>query len=131
LILSTAAAIVGEPYASTIASLSIQLYKTAHAYAFERGLILADTKFEFGLDPETNEVVLVDEVLTPDSSRFWLKDKYVVGQGQENFDKQVLRDWLVKEGLKGRSGVQIPEDIVKQTAEKYQEAFERITSSEP
>lgn len=122
-----AAAIVGEPYASKIASLAVQLYKTAHAYAYERGLIIADTKFEFGLDPDTDEVVLVDEVLTPDSSRFWPRDKYVVGQGQESFDKQYLRDWLVREGLKGKEGVRMTEEVVQKTAEKYREAWERIT----
>jgi phosphoribosylaminoimidazole-succinocarboxamide synthase len=130
LILSAAASIVGEPYASTISSLSIKLYQTAHAYALEHGLILADTKFEFGLDPETNEVVLIDEVLTPDSSRFWSKDKYIVGQSQESFDKQFLRDWLAKEALKGKPGVRMPEEIVKETAERYQEAWKRITGSE-
>ncbi|KAL2012611.1 hypothetical protein VTN00DRAFT_136 [Thermoascus crustaceus] len=123
-----AAALVGEPYASQIASLSLQLYKTAHAYALERGVIIADTKFEFGLDTETNEVVLADEILTPDSSRFWPKDKYEVGRGQESFDKQFLRDWLVKEGLKGKEGVRMTEEVVSSTASKYQEAYDRIAS---
>jgi len=123
-----AAAIVGEPYASTIASLSVQLYKIAHAYSLERNLIIADTKFEFGLDEETNEVILADEVLTPDSSRFWPKEKYVVGQAQESLDKQVLRDWLVERGLEGKEGLQMPDDIIQNTGERYQEAFKRITS---
>jgi len=122
-----AAALVGEPYASTIASLSLQLYKVAHDYALARGVIIADTKFEFGLDPETNEVVLADEILTPDSSRFWPKDKYEVGRAQESFDKQFLRDWLVKEGLKGKEGVRMSEEVVSSTAQKYQEAYDRIT----
>ncbi|KAL1961513.1 hypothetical protein VTN77DRAFT_1654 [Rasamsonia byssochlamydoides] len=124
---SQAAAIIGEPYASKIASLAILLYKTAHAYAYERGLIIADTKFEFGLDPETDEIVLVDEVLTPDSSRFWPRDTYEVGKSQESFDKQFLRDWLVREGLKGKEGVRMSEEVVQKTAEKYREAWERIT----
>ena len=119
--------IIGEPYASTIASLSIQLYRTAHAYALERGVIIADTKFEFGLDPETNEVVLADEVLTPDSSRFWPKDKYEVGRGQQSFDKQFLRDWLVREGLNGKEGVRMSEEVAQKTSEKYKEAWEKIT----
>ncbi|KAL1972261.1 hypothetical protein VTN31DRAFT_7480 [Thermomyces dupontii] len=122
-----AAAIVGEPYASKIASLALTLYKAAHDYAYERGLIIADTKFEFGLDPETDEVVLVDEVLTPDSSRFWPRDSYAVGKSQESFDKQYLRDWLTREGLKGKEGVVMPDEVVRKTADKYQEAWERIT----
>jgi phosphoribosylaminoimidazole-succinocarboxamide synthase len=122
----TAAAILGE-HAGTVASLAIQLYKTAHAYALERGVIIADTKFEFGVDEETNEVVLADEVLTPDSSRYWPKDSYAIGRGQSSFDKQFLRDWLVQEGLKGKEGVRMPEDIALKTAEKYKEAWEKIT----
>ncbi|KAF4172652.1 hypothetical protein CNMCM8694_002215 [Aspergillus lentulus] len=123
-----AAAILGE-HASTVASLAVQLYKAAHAYALSRGVIIADTKFEFGVDEETNEVVLADEVLTPDSSRFWPKDDYEVGRGQQSFDKQFLRDWLVKEGLKGKEGVRMTEEVVQKTAEKYKEAWERITGS--
>jgi phosphoribosylaminoimidazole-succinocarboxamide synthase len=69
----------------------------------------------------------VDEVLTPDSSRFWPKDKYVVGQGQESFDKQYLRDWLTREGLKGKEGVRMTEEVAQETAKKYREAWERIT----
>ncbi|GIK01073.1 bifunctional purine biosynthetic protein ade1 [Aspergillus viridinutans] len=121
-----AAAILGE-HASTVASLAVQLYKAAHAYALSRGVIIADTKFEFGVDEETNEVVLADEVLTPDSSRFWPKDDYEVGRGQQSFDKQFLRDWLVTEGLKGKEGVRMTEEVVQKTAEKYKEAWERIT----
>ncbi|RHZ57628.1 phosphoribosylaminoimidazolesuccinocarboxamide synthase [Aspergillus thermomutatus] len=121
-----AAAILGE-HASTVSSLALQLYKAAHAYALSRGVIIADTKFEFGVDEETNEVVLADEVLTPDSSRFWPKDDYEVGRGQQSFDKQFLRDWLVKEGLKGKEGVRMTEEVVQKTAEKYKEAWERIT----
>ncbi|KKK21797.1 hypothetical protein AOCH_006273, partial [Aspergillus ochraceoroseus] len=121
------AKIVGEPYASTVAALSVQLYKTAHAYALTRGVIIADTKFEFGVDEETNEVVLADEVLTPDSSRFWPQDSYEVGRGQQSFDKQFLRDWLVKEGLKGKEGVRMTDEIAQKTSEKYKEAWERIT----
>lgn len=123
----TAVEIVGEPYASTIAELAVKLYKTAHTYALTRGVIIADTKFEFGVDEETNEVVLADEVLTPDSSRFWPKDSYEVGRGQQSFDKQFLRDWLVKEGLKGKPGVRMSDEIAQKTSEKYREAWERIT----
>ncbi|KZF25134.1 phosphoribosyl-aminoimidazole-succinocarboxamide synthase [Xylona heveae TC161] len=121
-----AAAIVGEKYAKRIEELALKLYKTAKSYAKERGIIIADTKFEFGLDPATDEIVLVDEVLTPDSSRFWPAASYAIGQGQDSFDKQFLRDWLTNSGLKGKEGVSMPEEIAKQTAEKYQEAFERL-----
>jgi len=121
-----AAAILGE-YASTVEALAVQLYKVAHEYALKRGVIIADTKFEFGVDEETNEVVLADEVLTPDSSRFWPKDSYAVGRGQSSFDKQFLRDWLVAEGLKGKDGVRMTEEIQQKTAEKYKEAWEKIT----
>lgn len=122
-----AAEIVGAEHAPKIAELALALYKTAHAYAYARGLIIADTKFEFGLDTETNEIVLVDEVLTPDSSRFWPKDRYVVGQAQESFDKQYLRDWLTSQGLKGKEGVKMTEEVALKTAEKYREAWEIIT----
>jgi len=122
-----AAAIVGQKYADKIEKLALSLYTTARDYAAERGIIIADTKFEFGLDEETDEVVLVDEVLTPDSSRFWPADKYEVGKEQESFDKQYLRNWLVKEGLKGKQGVSMPDEVVAETAKKYREAFEKLT----
>ncbi|TGO91935.1 hypothetical protein BPOR_0014g00080 [Botrytis porri] len=124
---SEAAKIVGEKYAQRIEDLAIKLYTTARDYAAERGIIIADTKFEFGLDEETDEVVLVDEVLTPDSSRFWPASKYEVGKEQESYDKQFLRSWLTAEGLKGKQGVAMPDDIKSQTAEKYREAFEKLT----
>lgn len=107
------------------------MYKAAHAYALDRGVIIADTKFEFGVDEETNEVVLADEVLTPDSSRFWPKDSYEIGRGQSSFDKQYLRDWLVQEGLKGKNGVSMSEDVARKTAEKYKEAEMRRIASLP
>jgi phosphoribosylaminoimidazole-succinocarboxamide synthase len=98
----------------------------AREYAEERGIIIADTKFEFGLD-EAGEIVLVDEVLTPDSSRFWPADKYAIGRGQASYDKQFLRDWLTSSFLKGVDGVAMPEEIAAETASKYREAFEKIT----
>lgn len=122
-----AAEIVGEKYAQKIEDLAIKLYTAAREYAAERGIIIADTKFEFGLDEETDEIVLVDEVLTPDSSRFWPADKYEIGKEQQSYDKQYLRDWLTGEGLKGKQGVKMPEEVVKNTAEKYREAFEQLT----
>lgn len=124
---SKAAEIVGAQYADRIEKLAIDLYTAARNYASERGIIIADTKFEFGLDEETDEIVLVDEVLTPDSSRFWPKDKYEVGRDQDSFDKQYLRNWLTRESLKGKQGVKMPEDVVKETRVKYVEAFEKLT----
>lgn len=122
-----AVGIVGEQYAKRIEDLALQLYSTARDYALERGIIIADTKFEFGLDAETDEVVLVDEVLTPDSSRFWPVEGYQVGKTQDSFDKQYLRNWLINEDLKGKDGVEMSEEVVKNTAAKYTEAFEKLT----
>jgi phosphoribosylaminoimidazole-succinocarboxamide synthase len=118
---------VGVKYAKKIESMALDLYNRARDFAKERGIIIADTKFEFGLDETTDEVVLVDEVLTPDSSRFWPLESYKVGQSQDSFDKQYLRDWLTKEGLKAKEGVEMPEKIARRTSEKYQEAFEMLT----
>ncbi|KAK0121527.1 Bifunctional purine biosynthetic protein ade1 [Cadophora gregata] len=122
-----AAEIVGEKYAKRIEELALKLYTAARDYAISRGIIIADTKFEFGLDEETDEIVLVDEVLTPDSSRFWPADKYEIGREQDSYDKQYLRDWLTSNGLKGKQDVAMPEDVVAKTAEKYREAFEKLT----
>ncbi|KAI5259380.1 phosphoribosylaminoimidazole-succinocarboxamidesynthase [Aureobasidium subglaciale] len=119
--------IVGEKYAKKIEELSLKVYQIARDYAAERGIIIADTKFEFGLDVDTDEIILVDEVLTPDSSRFWPADKYELGKSQDSFDKQYLRDWLTKEGLKGKDGVEMTDAVVKETAKKYREAFEMLT----
>lgn len=119
-----AAELVGHNYAGRIENLALSLYKAGSQYAAERGIIIADTKFEFGLDEETDEVVLVDEVLTPDSSRFWEKSKWSVGKSQDSFDKQGLRNWLTKEGLKGREAVEMPEEVVQNTWERYRQAYE-------
>jgi len=122
-----AAEIVGPKYAKRIEELALQIYKVANEYAKEKGIIIADTKFEFGLDVDTDEVVLVDEVLTPDSSRFWSKETYKIGQGQDSFDKQYLRDWLTRNGLKGKEGVTMPEEVVEATSSKYKEVFQILT----
>jgi len=116
----------GEKYAKKIEDLALSLYTAARDYAKVRGIIIADTKFEFGVDEE-GEVVLVDEVLTPDSSRFWKADRYEVGQEQESFDKQYLRDWLTETGKKGKEGVDMDEHVVEETARKYREAYEWLT----
>ena len=122
---------VGADLASQVASLSLELYTAAAAHALTVGIILADTKFEFGLDESTSppSIVLADEVLTPDSSRFWSADTYVdnIGRAQPSYDKQYLRDWLTAQGKKGVEGVEMPEEVVRKTGEKYQEVFERIT----
>lgn len=116
--------------AKEIETLAIKLYTKARDYAKGKGIIIADTKFEFGYiknDDGSKTLVLVDEVLTPDSSRFWRADTYKIGQGQDSYDKQFLRDWLTENNLKGREGIVIPENIVEKTREKYIEAYEAIT----
>ncbi len=119
--------IVGASYAERIEELALSLYKHAAAYAYERGIIIADTKFEFGLDKETDDVVLIDEVLTPDSSRFWPVDLYKIGESPPSFDKQHLRDWLTSQGLKGKEGVEMSDEVIAKTENMYKEAFERLT----
>ncbi|KAI1199855.1 SAICAR synthase-like protein [Nemania serpens] len=119
--------IVGDKYAEKIENLALSIYKAAHAYALERGIIVADTKFEFGLDEERDEIVLIDEVLTPDSSRFWPAADYAPGRDQKSFDKQYLRDWLTSQGLKGKENVSMTEDVQAQTSAKYLDAFQRLT----
>ncbi|KAI4244109.1 MAG: hypothetical protein L6R40_003093 [Gallowayella cf. fulva] len=121
-----AAEIVGPKYADRIKELSLSIYKIAAAYALERGIIIVDTKFEFGLDTSTDDVVLADEILTPESSRFWPVENYEVGQDSAGLDKQFLRDWLGENGLAGEEGVVLPEEVVKATEAKYREAFARL-----
>ncbi|KAF2440568.1 SAICAR synthetase [Karstenula rhodostoma CBS 690.94] len=124
------ALISDEKVAADVERLSLEIYLVAAARAEEVGIILADTKFEFGLDRANgNAVVLVDEVLTPDSSRFWPRNTWEahLGKAQPSFDKQFLRDWLTSNGLKGKEGVTVPADIVEQTAQKYKEACEMLT----
>lgn len=125
------ATIIGQEHASQLEKLSLQIYEVASDYAFSRGIVLADTKFEFGLDETTSppSVVLIDEVLTPDSSRFWSAAKYEVGKSQESFDKQSLRDWLVNEGLKGKHGVELRQEVVMNTSERYREAYRILTGN--
>ena len=104
------------------------LYKRCYDYAYERGIIIADTKFEFGLD-ENGELVVGDEVLTPDSSRFWSRDAYTVGTSPESFDKQYVRDWLTENGLDGKTPPpELPEEVVQRTREKYLECQERLVT---
>ncbi|KAL6352885.1 hypothetical protein LRP88_13359 [Fusarium phalaenopsidis] len=112
--------------ADRVKELSLKIYEEASKYAEERGIILADTKFEFAKDAEGN-IYLVDEVLTPDSSRFWPAAGYMPGRDQDSFDKQFIRNWLIKEGLKGKDGVSLPEEIVQATSDRYREAFLMLT----
>lgn len=118
--------LVGEELCHKIDVKARQLYDKCAEYAKSRGIIIADTKFEFGLD-SNNELVLVDEVLTPDSSRFWNLSNYEIGKGQDSYDKQFLRNWLTSNKLAGVENVTIPEDIVEKTRAKYIEAYEAIT----
>ena len=118
--------IVGSDLARQARDLSLMIYKAGRDYARQRGIIIADTKFEFGLFE--GKLILIDEVLTPDSSRFWPADQYVPGQGQPSFDKQFVRDYL--ETLtwdKTPPGPTLPDDVVNKTSAKYLEAYERLT----
>ena len=118
--------IVGEPFATQARDLSLKIYRAGRDYARERGIIIADTKFEFGVFE--GKLILIDEVLTPDSSRFWPADQYAPGRGQPSFDKQFVRDYL--ETLtwdKTPPGPQLPADVVAKTSAKYLEACERLT----
>lgn len=121
---------VGKELANQIKDVSLKLYKMAAIHADKNGIIIADTKFEFGLDQEDN-LVLMDEILTPDSSRFWNKQKYQVGTSPESYDKQFIRDYLeTLDWNKKEPGPKIPEQIINATAKKYQEAFLLITGVE-
>ena len=113
----------GEEYAAKLRDYTIALYKKCAEYALSRGIIIADTKFEFGLD-ENGKVVLGDEMLTPDSSRFWPLEGYKPGQGQPSFDKQYVRDWLK---ANPDNDFLLPEEVVTKTVDKYKEAYELLT----
>jgi phosphoribosylaminoimidazole-succinocarboxamide synthase len=121
---------VGTEIASTLQSMSLEVYRIAAQHAAGRGLILADTKFEWGFDDRTGEVLLVDEVLTPDSSRFWSHQSYRPGGPQPSFDKQFVRDWLETTSWdKSSPPPRLPEQVVEKTRVKYIEAFELLTGS--
>ncbi|KAI9026898.1 hypothetical protein DFJ74DRAFT_662406 [Hyaloraphidium curvatum] len=125
-----AARIVGQERATSMESAALKIYKAARDHAIQRGIIIADTKFEFGVNAD-GDLVLADEVLTPDSSRFWPEEKYKAGRSQESFDKQYLRDYLEKIGFDKKNGIALPDDVVSQTRAKYIEAFVRLTGREP
>lgn len=116
----------GSLYAAEIRELTLKLYEKCSEYALSRGIIIADTKFEFGLD-ENGKVVLGDEMITPDSSRLWPLDTYAPGGPEFSFDKQYVRDWL-KENPD--SGYVLPEDVIEKTSEKYREAYKLLTGKD-
>ena len=122
--------LVGRDLAQRVAGLAIALYRRGAEIAEPAGVILADTKFEFGTDPSTGELILIDEVLTPDSSRFWEAADYGPGRAQASFDKQYVRNWLeTQEWDKTPPGPELPPDVVAGTRARYVEAFERITGA--
>jgi len=121
--------LIGEKLANHVREVSIQIYERAVAYALERGIIIADTKFEFGLDDE-GRLHIIDEVLTPDSSRFWPVDGYKVGISPPSFDKQFVRDYLdTLDWDKTAPGPELPADVLEQTGDKYREALTRMTGA--
>lgn len=121
--------LIGEDLAVQLRDKSIEIYSMCAEYARTNGIIIADTKFEFGVD-ENGILVLADEVLTPDSSRFWPADEYVVGKSQKSYDKQYLRDWLKSSGWdKNPPAPTLPEDVISVTSGKYVEAFETLTGT--
>ena len=116
----------GGEYAKKLKEYTIALYKKCADYAYERGIIIADTKFEFGLD-ENGEIILGDEMLTPDSSRFWPLAGYEAGKSQPSYDKQYVRDWLKAHP---DSDYHLPDDVIAKTVEKYKEAYKLLTGKE-
>jgi len=121
--------IVGGRLAELLRDLTLRLYREAAAFALERGIIIADTKFEFGLDPD-GRIVWMDEALTPDSSRFWPADAYQPGRGQPSYDKQYLRDWLEASGWDKRPPAPVlPPEVVEGTLDRYREAYHQLTGS--
>ncbi|MGH2557287.1 MAG: phosphoribosylaminoimidazolesuccinocarboxamide synthase, partial [Actinomycetota bacterium] len=124
--LDEAAEIVGRGLAEKLREVTLALYHFAAAHALARGIILADTKFEFGF--ADGELILCDEVLTPDSSRFWPADRYEPGRAQPSFDKQYVRDWLDNSGWDHEPPTpNLPAEVIEQTAARYREAYERVT----
>ncbi len=118
--------IIGLELAEKLRTKSLEIYNRCAEYAASKGVIIADTKFEFGLD-ENGNLVLADEVLTPDSSRFWPASDYKIGQSQKSFDKQYLRDWIKSSGYQPENREKIPQEVIATTAQKYKEAYQLIT----
>ncbi|KAJ3103425.1 Bifunctional purine biosynthetic protein ade1 [Phlyctochytrium planicorne] len=122
--------IIGKEYADQMEKAALQLYEKASAYALSKGIIIADTKFEFGVD-ENGKLVLADEVLTPDSSRFWPASSYAPGKSQPSYDKQYLRDYLESIKFDKSNGIELPSDVTTNTLSKYKEASTIITGKVP
>jgi phosphoribosylaminoimidazole-succinocarboxamide synthase len=121
--------LIGDEMAAQVRDVAIRLYKEAADYAATRGIIIADTKFEFGLD-SAGTLHLIDEALTPDSSRFWPADEYAPGSNPPSFDKQYVRDWLENSGWdKKEPGPVLPDEVAEKTGEKYREALTRLTGA--
>ena len=121
--------LIGEEHANELRELSLTIFNRASALAEKAGLILADTKFEFGTDPATGVTTLGDEVLTPDSSRFWAKSSWERGERKDSFDKQLVRNWLAENWDQTGEPPVLPAEIVQQTSAKYAELVERLTSA--
>lgn len=119
--------ILGSAHAKAVEDTSLNLYRLAGDYAEQRGILLADTKFEFGLN-SSGQVVLGDEILTPDSSRFWPADGYAPGRDQPSFDKQFVRNYLLSIDFDKQTPVTLPEEVIEKTLAKYQEAYEVLVS---
>lgn len=118
--------IIGEEKANKLKQLSLDIYTKGAEYAATKGIIIADTKFEFGILDD--EIILIDEIMTPDSSRFWPADEYEPGRGQRSFDKQYVRDWLTNSGWdKTPPGPKLPEDVIRKTSDTYKEIYHRLT----
>ncbi|HEY3431900.1 MAG TPA: phosphoribosylaminoimidazolesuccinocarboxamide synthase [Rhodocyclaceae bacterium] len=127
---ATTEKLVGAEMAAKVKEVTLRLYKEAAAFARVKGIIIADTKFEFGLD-DNGRLHLIDEVLTPDSSRFWPADTYKVGTSPASFDKQFVRDYLeTLDWNKAAPGPKLPADVLEKTADKYREAYTRLTGSQ-
>jgi phosphoribosylaminoimidazole-succinocarboxamide synthase len=121
--------LIGEKLAARVRDISIEIYERAATYALERGIIIADTKFEFGLD-EQGRLFIIDEALTPDSSRFWPVDGYEIGTSPPSYDKQFVRDYLeTLDWDKTAPGPELPAEIIERTADKYHEALTKMTST--
>jgi phosphoribosylaminoimidazole-succinocarboxamide synthase len=126
-------ALVGLDLATRMRDISLAIYKAAYAIALKKGIIIADTKFEFGLDND-GTLTLMDEVLTPDSSRFWPQESYAEGTNPPSYDKQFVRDWLEQVQVDGKPwsktppAPRVPDAVIAKTAAKYQEALQRLTA---
>ena len=121
--------LIGEDLIANLKALTLEIYSRGVAHAESKGIIIADTKFEFGL--VADQIVLIDEVLTPDSSRFWPQDRYEAGHGQPSFDKQFVRDYLEEIKWNKQPPVpSLPDDVIQRTRDKYVEAFRVLTGSE-